>query len=115
MPTNNHPLIRAQAERAAQRKAAAQERRSLAARNIRFGSYWTEAQPETQHSGTIFMKEMTGITSTTTEAIWSNFETAYDTQQLSLFGMSATNTACTRLETGFAPSESLSNPAVSSG
>lgn len=53
MPTNNHPLIRAQAERAAQRKAAAQERRSLAARNIRFGSHWKEAQPEPQHSGTI--------------------------------------------------------------
>ena len=53
MPTNNYPLIRAQAERAAQRKAAAQERRSLAARNTRFGSHWTEAQPETQHSGTI--------------------------------------------------------------
>lgn len=31
------------------------------------------------------MKEMTGITSTTTEAIWSNFETAYDMQQMGLF------------------------------
>lgn len=53
MPTDTHPLIQAQADRAAKAKAAAQERRSLAARNTRFGSHWTEAQPEPQHSGTI--------------------------------------------------------------
>lgn len=53
MPTDNHPLIQAQAEREAQVKADAQERRSLAARNTHFGSHWTEARPELQHSGTI--------------------------------------------------------------
>lgn len=39
------------------------------------------------------MKDLSGVYQTTTEAIWSNFETAYDMQQLSLFGVSATNTA----------------------
>ncbi len=53
MPTDNHPLIRAATERAAQAKAAAQERRSLTAEDTKFGSRWTKATPEPQHSGTI--------------------------------------------------------------
>jgi 16S rRNA G966 N2-methylase RsmD len=57
------------------------------------------------------MKEMTGITSTTTEAIWSNFETAYDTQQLSLFGMSATNTARSGLAGAVALEDEVLSPA----
>lgn len=53
MPINNHPLIQSQEERAMAEKTAAHDRRRLAARNTRFGSHWTEAQPEPQHSGTI--------------------------------------------------------------
>jgi hypothetical protein len=53
MPTSDNPVIQAQAERAARAKADAQERRNLAARNTKFGSRWTNAQPEPQHSGTI--------------------------------------------------------------
>jgi hypothetical protein len=46
------------------------------------------------------MREMNGTLYTTTEAIWSNFETPYDFQQMSLFGESATNTACSGIGAG---------------
>lgn len=39
------------------------------------------------------MKELTGTKYTTTEAIWSNFETAYDMQQLPLFNQRADDSA----------------------
>jgi site-specific DNA-adenine methylase len=41
------------------------------------------------------MKNLKGNMHKTVEAIWSNFPTAYDSQQLSLFGAGQANKACT--------------------
>lgn len=48
------------------------------------------------------MRELNGSLHKTVEAIYSNFPTAYDSQQLSLFGAGQANTACTRQGVGSA-------------